>query len=95
MKPEQVPKGGYMGKLLHVNLTSHKNTVLKLDTRLLREFLGGRGLASRLLWEYLPPRIDPFDPDNPLIITTGPFTGTLWPCSCRYTITAKSPLTFG
>ena len=55
------------------------------------DFIGGRGLGVKLLSDRLAPHADAFS--SPIIITTGPVTGTPAPFSGRHTVTAKSPLT--
>ncbi len=58
-------------------------------------FLGGRGLVAKFLTDYCDPTCDALGPDNPLIFTTGLFTGTILTASNRLSIGAKSPLTGG
>ncbi len=84
-----------MGKALHVNLTSGKMHVFKIEKSLLKKFLGGRGLASYYLFKELTKKIDPFSPENILLFSAGPLAGTSWPTSSRITVAAKSPLTNG
>jgi len=86
---------GYRGQILIVDL--EKSTVQKepLDQKYIEEFLGGRGWAIKYLYENLDKGIDPLGPENILVISLGPLTGTLAPSSARYTIASKSPLTGG
>ena len=71
---------GWVGKILIIDLTEEKMT--KVDTMKYAEaFIGGRGMAARIAWEQIPPGVDAFDPENKLIIMTGPLTGTLAPTS--------------
>ncbi len=82
------------GKFLLVNLS--KQSVKEFNVR--REdvlcFLGGSGLAAKLYWDLVPDKeIDPFSPENPLIFSTGPLTGTAAPCSGRHAVCSKSPQT--
>jgi aldehyde:ferredoxin oxidoreductase len=58
-----------------------------------RDFIGGSGLAARLLWDALEPARDPLDPASPLIWMTGPLTGSGGPTTGRFTICARSPYT--
>ena len=58
-----------------------------------RLFIGGRGLGARLLWELVGPEVDPLSPENVLIFTNGPLTGTGYQTSNRFSVTTKSPLT--
>ena len=84
-----------MGQIAYIDLNTQKTVIDPPSPRFYETYLGSRGTADRILWDKLPPNISPFDPANVLIISTGPFTGTLWPCSARYTVTAKSPQTLG
>lgn len=85
--------GGYTGNILRVNLTKKSSTVESLDYREARRFVGGRGLAAKLLFDELQPGIDPLGPENKLIFATGPVTGTIVPGSSRCVIVTKSPET--
>ncbi|MDY6930900.1 MAG: aldehyde ferredoxin oxidoreductase family protein [Halobacteriota archaeon] len=85
--------GGYMGKILDVNLS--KGTIGNYDIRdeTRKLYVGGKGLGARLLFDNTKKGIDPLSPDNVLIITTGPLTGTNAPSSSRFNVSTKSPLT--
>ena len=84
---------GWIGQLLHVDLTNESIRKEEIPLDLLKSYIGGRGVASRILYDFLEPGIDPLSPKNVLIFSTGPLTGTLWPSSSRYVVTAKSPAT--
>ncbi|NIU10708.1 MAG: aldehyde ferredoxin oxidoreductase, partial [Phycisphaerae bacterium] len=58
-----------------------------------KQYLGQRGLASKYLYEEIDPSIDALSPDNRLIMTTGPLTGTMASTGGRYSVVTKSPLT--
>ncbi len=88
-------KGGWTGRILRVDLTRGKSIVQDLDPKVAVDFLGGRGLAVKTLWDELVPGTDPLSPDNPLIFATGPLTGITMPSSGKMVIAAKSPLTGG
>lgn len=80
--------------LLRVNLSTGKITKEPIARRQQELFIGGRGLGSKFLCDAIgDPRIDPFDPGNPLIFATGPLTGTYAPTGGRYMVITKSPLT--
>jgi len=80
-----VKYGGYAGKLLRVNLSTE--TVEQQDTSdYLPEWYGGRAMAARIAWDEIPPGTSAFDPASPLIILTGPLTGTAAPFSGRTTV---------
>lgn len=84
---------GYTGKVLRVDLSSEKISTEPLNREWARQFIGGKGLGARYLFEELKPGTDPMSPDNILSIWTGPLVGTLVPLTSRYVIVTKSPLT--
>lgn len=85
---------GYAGRILYVDLSREKIDVRELSEDEIKLFIGGIGLATKLLVESIPdPRIDPFDPSNPLIFMTGALTGTPVYGSSRFIVASKSPLT--
>ncbi len=85
--------GGYMGKILRVNLTTGEMRDEATNPDWAEQFIGGAGLAARYLWEHLAPDADPLAPENPLIFMTGPLTGTAAPSCGRFVVCARSPLT--
>jgi aldehyde:ferredoxin oxidoreductase len=84
---------GYAGRILMVDLTNGQlKTIPTHDYS--EQFLGGRGIAVKLLFDLQPPkRSDATSPENPLIFMTGPLTGTLAPSSGRIDVVTKSPET--
>ena len=87
--------GGYMGKLLYVDLTKGEMGEGSLNEETARKYIGGYGLGAKVLLERMPPHADPLGPDNILGFTTGPLTGTRAIVGSRYTLVGKSPLTGG
>jgi len=85
--------GGWTGKLLRVDLTSGESKIESIPEEWLREYMGGRGLADRYLYEEMDPTVDPLSPENKLIFATGPLTGTPVPCGARYMVVTKGALT--
>lgn len=85
--------GGWVGKVLRADLSSGEIVAEDLNLEWAREFIGGRGLGARYLYEYADPRADPFDPSTPLIFATGPLTGTSASCGARYMVVTKGALT--
>lgn len=81
---------GWVGKILRVDLTeaktSEEETVKYAD-----RFIGGRGINAKIAWDEISPETGPFDPENRLIIMTGPLTGTLAPSSGRLTVGGVAP----
>lgn len=88
--------GGYAGKILDIDLTDGKITELKIEENVLRQYIGGRGLGARILWDRLGSRwekVDPLSPENLLLVLTGPLTGYFH--GARICITGKSPQSNG
>jgi len=79
--------------LLDVDLTDRRVGTRRLDERTERLFIGGKGVGAKILYDELKPRLDPLDPKNLLVFSTGPLTGTAAPSSGRWAVVTKSPLT--
>ena len=86
-------RGGHVGKILRVDLTSRTTSIESLSEEMARAYLGGSGLGARILYDETSSSADPLGPDNVLVVATGPLTGTSIPTSCRHEIVARSPLT--
>lgn len=87
--------GGYAGQILYVNLSDGSMVKKPLEREFVLKYIGGRGFSSRILWEELGPHLDPFSPENVLILAAGPLSGTPAPSASRLIIAAKSPMTGG
>ncbi len=88
-------KGGWGGKILWIDLTREKASIWKYDPSIALNYIGGRGLAIRILWDHLKPGTDPLHPDNLLIFAVGPLTALPLPSSGKLVVASKSPLTGG
>ncbi|MEM2455154.1 MAG: aldehyde ferredoxin oxidoreductase N-terminal domain-containing protein, partial [Candidatus Bathyarchaeia archaeon] len=87
---------GYSGKLLEVDLSTGNIKETKIDEDILRQYIGGRGLAAKILWDRLGSRweeIDPLGPENLLLMLTGPLTGFV--PGGRICVSGKSPQSNG
>ena len=84
---------GYHGKILEVDLSAGRVEAKPLDPRLALDYLGGRGLATRIFYDAVDPQCDPLGPENVLVIATSPLIGSNAPTSCRGHMVFKSPLT--
>ena len=84
---------GLMGKILRVNLAEGKILEEEIPEEMAKKFLGGRGIASKYLFDEVKPGIAPLGPENKLIFMSGLLTGTPSPSAARYSVVAKSPLT--
>ena len=82
-----------MGKLLRVDLSRGNITPEPIRRDWARQFAGGAGLATRYLYDEVPPGADPLGADNRLIFMAGPLTGTASASASRYSVVARSPLT--
>jgi aldehyde:ferredoxin oxidoreductase len=83
---------GWMGTILRVDLTSGKIEKEPMSEKLRLNYLGGRGINSRILYDSVGPGVDALSPENVLIFGTSPLVGTIAPSAARITVTAKSPL---
>ncbi|MBO8174065.1 MAG: aldehyde ferredoxin oxidoreductase family protein [Thermococcus sp.] len=81
-------------KIARIDLTKQSVKLLDVPKGWEKEYIGGKGIATKLLFE-IPPKIDPFHPANAIIFGIGPITGVPLPGSSRMTAVFKSPLTFG
>ena len=87
---------GYAGRVLHVDLTSGKTHVEPLNEEFAKKYIGGIGLGMRLWLENSEPGVEPFSPDNPLVLATGPIAGTMWPTGGNgHAFVSKSPANLG
>ena len=87
--------GGYMGKILFVDLSTGAIREEALEEKMCRDFIGGYGIGARILYSRQKAGVDPLGPENTLGLISGPLTGTLVPTGTRYAAVAKSPLTGG
>ena len=84
---------GYHGQAMVVDLTSRIVRTDPIPHHVLRQFIGGIGLGTYLLYNYCPARVDPLGPDNPLIFVGSPLIGSKLTTSSKFAVLAKSPLT--
>jgi aldehyde:ferredoxin oxidoreductase len=80
---------------LWVDLSRQEWKTVKYPAEWALMYVGGRGLAARLLWEYMPAGADPLGPENLLIMAVGPLSGLPGPSTGKLQVAAKSPLTGG
>jgi aldehyde:ferredoxin oxidoreductase len=81
------------GQILEIDLTTETWKLSDDPQDLTGEYLGGRGLNVKLLYDHIPPGTDPLGPQNILALSCGMLTGTAAPASSRLHINALSPLT--
>lgn len=86
---------GWQGNFLYVNLTKNKAVADTYDASFAFNCLGGRGFATKILWDQIKPGTDPLSPENKLVFAAGPLTGFGIPNSGKLVVASKSPLTGG
>ena len=87
------PYKGYAGYYLDIDLTKGKIHKKELEKEWARLYLGGSGVAAKILWDRTGPETDPLGPENVLVVGTGPLTGALFSPSGRMMFASKGPLT--
>jgi len=78
---------------LEVDLSRGNIERVETDPRLTELHLGGVGTNAKILWDRVPPEVEPFSPDNLLIFSTGLLCGTLAPSCNRTIVSTISPQT--
>ena len=84
---------GHHGRYLRIDAATSAATVVELEERTLRSFVGGVGLAAWLLHRECPRGVDPLAAANPLAFVFSPLVGTPLTTSAKFVVAAKSPLT--
>ncbi|MHA2271246.1 MAG: aldehyde ferredoxin oxidoreductase family protein [Candidatus Hodarchaeales archaeon] len=84
---------GYIGKIIRVVLPRGKILIEEITEETLHNYLGGVGLATKLVFDETAPNADPLGPENTLAFAVGPFASTAVPTSGKFAVAAKSPLT--
>jgi len=85
--------GGYWSKNLRIDLTAEKVYTEELDEDLLKNYIGGAGVAGVYLKREVPAETGPLSPGNLLIFSTGPFQATKISGGAKFSIVTRSPLT--
>jgi aldehyde:ferredoxin oxidoreductase len=84
---------GNTGKYIRVNLSTQEFTIESIPDTTFENYIGGVGIAAKIVYEETEAETDPLGPDNVLASFTGPFTGTMVPSSSRHHYVARSPQT--
>ncbi len=88
-------KGGYVGKMLFVDLSKGKIETKELTEEVAQRFVGTYGIGARVLYDMMKPGVDPLGPEAALGFVTGPLNGTGALFGGRYAVVCKSPVTGG
>jgi aldehyde:ferredoxin oxidoreductase len=84
---------GYIGKILHVDLSNRKIEVEEQNEAFYRSYLGGRGIGYHYMTQQVPAAVASLAPETLLVLASGVMTGAPLPASCRFAAVGKSPLT--
>jgi len=84
---------GFYNRILQINVSDQSYYVQPIDETILKTYLGSKGLSNYLLLKHNPPGVEPLNPENHLILATGPVSGASKWGSCRYGMFTKSPQT--
>ncbi len=82
----------YNNKVLRVNLSTKQISTEELNQKYVQDYIGGRGLGTRMLLDEIDPKINPLSEENKLLFVTGPATGVKISTGTRYMVITKSPL---
>jgi hypothetical protein len=85
--------GVYMGKVLRVNLTRGMTKEDPLERDLVENYVGGTGLGAEYLYREVPPGISWDDPENRIIMASGPLGGTTVSGTGTFSLVTKRPMT--
>ncbi|MEA1960447.1 MAG: aldehyde ferredoxin oxidoreductase family protein [Bacillota bacterium] len=83
---------GWMGKIIRVNLSNGRINTEYLRKSDMDQYIGARGLGTKIFCDEVNPDVDPLGEDNKVIFMTGPLTGTLATSGGRYNVITKGPL---
>lgn len=81
------------GYNLEIDLSQGDIKRVETDSKLMELHLGRQGTAAKILWDRVPPEVEPFSPDNLLIFSTGLLNGTPVPGANRTSVTTINPQT--
>lgn len=83
---------GYSGNILYVHLTDGSTRLEQYDAELVHTLIGGYGVGSKLAYDLIPPGVEPLSPENLIIISAGPFAGTMIPGGAKVLVTTRFPI---
>ena len=82
---------GWTGRILRVNLTDGTTTID--TTEPYKDYIGGMGLANKIMYDEVAPGTDPLSPENKIVFAVGPLTASGVPLAGRTTICSLSTFT--
>ncbi len=84
---------GYLGKILRVDLTSGTIHDEPLEPSMVEQYVGGTGFGAELLYREVPPGVQWDDPENRIILASGPLGGTAVSGAGAFALVTKGPMT--
>jgi len=84
---------GYVGQMIRIDLTTSQTHVEELDAETLKKWVGGIGLGAKLLYDEIPAGVEWSDPENRIILTTGPLSGSGVFGAGTFNVATKGPMT--
>jgi len=84
---------GYHGCYLRIDVSDGRAEKVPLSETLLRQYVGGSGLGTRLLLDNGGATVDALSPDAPVIFAFSPLVGTPLTTSAKFAVVSRSPLT--
>jgi len=88
---------GTSNRYLDINLSTRQWSVYGISRNDLKAYMGGKGLALKIYHDRFSGEelsgIDPFGPENLLIFSIGVMLSSGAPCTGRFEVLTKSPLT--
>jgi aldehyde:ferredoxin oxidoreductase len=85
--------GGYVGKVLRVDLSAGKVYVEEPEASFIEKWVGGVGFGAKYLYDEVPPGVEWSDPENRLIWATGPLAGSGVYGAGTFNVVSKGPMT--
>ncbi|MHA1257661.1 MAG: aldehyde ferredoxin oxidoreductase N-terminal domain-containing protein, partial [Promethearchaeota archaeon] len=86
---------GFFNKVLWIDLSTDTIEDKEISDEIMRQYIGGYGLAVKLIYDNMPAKADPLGPEAILGFFPGLLTSTVAPLSGRFMVAGKSPLTGG
>jgi len=85
---------GWVGRIAKIDLTEGKAQIEALDREVVQQYLGGRGINIKILFDQLKPNTSAFGPENIIVFSAGPLIRTGFPVANRCVVSTKSPLSY-
>jgi aldehyde:ferredoxin oxidoreductase len=80
-------------KMIIVDLSQEKIDIKPMPEELVRDYMGGEGTGTKLIWDMVKPHTSPIEPGNAIVFASAPLNGTIFPSGARGCVIFKSPET--